>query len=154
MHDHHTRHHSAIGAGGDEKKEMEKQNRLRLAPAATTEPEMQGMDSTGLPRHHKQRHSTRDRRVHRQHLDHDAQEQDDDGFYSSSESDADHAPGAIHVTEPEWHLGGRPSRPIAEEEGGVLLGAQLTADREQELNIRQQELDEVELALRQRIAGQ
>jgi hypothetical protein len=154
-HDHHTHHHPAVGAGGNEKKEMEKKNRLRLAPAATTEPEMPSVDSTGLPRHHRRRHSTKDnRRIHRQHRDHDAQEQDDDGFYSSSESDTDHAPGAVRVIDPEWHSGSRPSRPVAEEEGGVLLGAQLTADREHDLNIRQQELDEVELALRHRIAGQ
>jgi hypothetical protein len=151
-HDHHTRHHSAVGGGGDEKKEMEKKNRLRLAPAATTEPGMQSVDSTGHPRHRKQRQSTKNKRVYRRHHDHGAEEQDDDGFYSSSESDADHAPGAIRVIEPEGHSGSRPSRQVVEEEGGVLLGAQLTADREQELDSRQEELDGAELALRQRIA--
>jgi hypothetical protein len=162
-HDHPTRHHSAI-RGGNEKKEMEEKNRLRLAPAATRKPEMQSVDETGHPRHHKQPHSTRDRRVHRRHHDHGAEEQDDDGFYSLSESDAEHAPGAIRVINPEGHSGSRPSRPsttstasntrrhVAEGEGGVLLGAHLTADREQELDFRQQELAEAELALRQRIA--
>jgi hypothetical protein len=43
------------------------------------------------------------------------------------------------------------SRQEIEEEGGVMLGAHLNADREQELDSCQQELDEAELAVRQRI---
>jgi hypothetical protein len=72
-HDHHTRHHTAV-RGGNEKKEMERKNRLRLAPAATREPEMQSDDSTGHPMHRKLPHSTTDRRVHHRHHDHDEEE--------------------------------------------------------------------------------